>query len=61
MTDDHPSELSGFLDFGTEALEEAASLLRRYFRKTISTGPFGVQDGDRPARLGRAPDPVVHP
>jgi myo-inositol-1(or 4)-monophosphatase len=44
MADDRPTELSGFLDFGEKVLEEASSLLKRYFRKTISTlkGPFDV-------------------
>jgi fructose-1,6-bisphosphatase/inositol monophosphatase family enzyme len=44
MADDRPGDLSGFLDFGEEALEEASSLLRHYFRKTTSKakGPFDV-------------------
>ena len=47
MTDDRPTELSRFLDFGEEVLEEASSILRHYFRKTISTRkrPFGVVTG----------------
>jgi myo-inositol-1(or 4)-monophosphatase len=44
MTDGPAADLSGFLDFGEEVLEEASSLLIRYFRKTISVpkGPFDV-------------------
>jgi myo-inositol-1(or 4)-monophosphatase len=44
MTDETPTEFSGFLDFGEKALEEASLLLKCYFRKTFATskGPFDV-------------------
>ena len=44
MTDDRLTELSAFLDFGEEAVAEASTLLKRYFRKTIAMakGPFDV-------------------
>jgi myo-inositol-1(or 4)-monophosphatase len=44
MADGRPTDLSGFLKFGEEVLEESSLLLKRYFSKTSSTlkGPFDV-------------------
>ena len=44
MNDEPSAELSGFLDFGEQALADASLLLKSYFRKTIATakGRFDV-------------------
>jgi myo-inositol-1(or 4)-monophosphatase len=44
MIDSCPDDLSGFLEFGEGAVAKAASILRGYFGKTVSTakGPFDV-------------------
>src|SRR4051794_26594360 len=44
MIDSCPDDWSGFLEFGEGAVAEAASLLRGYFGKAVSTakGPFDV-------------------